>query len=75
MIRVKHCFETGWGLLLFHLRPVIPQWSSGCRSRLDHLGHGFKSSVAFVSIFFFFQIEETCTFMNISSSKYYLSVI
>ena len=25
--------------------------------------------------FFFFQIEETCTFMNISISKYYLSVI
>ena len=25
--------------------------------------------------FFFFQIEETCTFMNISSVKYHLSVI
>ena len=26
-------------------------------------------------IFFFFQIEDTCTFMNIYSSKYHLSVI
>ena len=26
-------------------------------------------------IFFFFQIVETCTFMNISSLKYHLSVI
>ena len=25
--------------------------------------------------FFFFQIEETCTFMNISSLKYHLGVI
>ena len=25
--------------------------------------------------FFFFQIEETCTFMNISRLKYHLSVI
>ena len=29
----------------------------------------------FVTIFFSLQIEETCTFMNISSLKYHLSVI
>ena len=28
----------------------------------------------FCIIFFAFQIEETCTFMNISSFKYHLSV-
>ena len=31
--------------------------------------------LALFIIFFFFQIEETCTFMNISSLKYHLSVI
>ena len=33
------------------------------------------SNVTALHINFFFQIEETCTFMNISSLKYHLSVI
>ena len=63
-----------YALKLFHLHPASPQWSSGLRSILDHLGRGFDSYCLSYN-FFFFQIEETCTFMNISSLKYHLSVI
>ena len=57
-------------LKLFRLRVAYPQWSSGLRNILDHLGRGFESYS--FTYFFFFQIEETCTFMNISSLKYHL---
>ena len=33
---------------------------------------GSNPIVSHISIFFFFQIEETCTFMNSSSLKYHL---
>ena len=42
--------------------------------------HVFRGTIRhplqlFKTISFFFQIEETCTFMNISSLKYHLGVI
>ena len=60
-------------LKIFHFHAANPPWSSGQRNVLDHLGRGLESYCH--SYNFFFQTEETCTFMNISSLKYHLSVI
>ena len=59
-------------LKLFPLNPSNPQWSSDYRGILGFLGRGIPF---LVSVFFFFQIEKTYTFMNISNLKYHLSVI
>ena len=83
-IRVKHCFETGqvflglmlYLLKLFHLHPSNPQWSGGQHDIPGFLGCWFKTQRLVGSIFFSFKkIEGTCTFMNISSLEYHLSVI
>ena len=41
----------------------------------DHLDRWFESYYVSYNFFLKFQIEETCTFMNIFSLKYHLSVI
>ena len=63
-------------LYVLKLFPLHPSNRSGLV--VSVLGWVFwivGSNLTAFHIFFFFQIEETCTFMNISSLEYHLSVI
>ena len=62
------------GLMLYVLK-LFPHHPTNRVWYIGFSGSWVRILLPLISICFFFQIEETCTFMNISSLKYHLSVI